>query len=340
MNRIIAIIAAALFIAPAGAWNSHGHAVITYLALESARSDLPAWLQDEEMWRRAAYQASEADRWRGTRLSYLAHENAPDHYIDLEYLDQFGLTAQTIPPLRRDYLRAMAIAKVMHPERVDPYDAASDPNGTREWPGFLPHSIMEHYSKLRSSFHTVRVLEALNDPAREAHLEQARANAIYHMGMLSHFIGDGAQPLHTTKHFNGWAGDNPEGYTTDRGIHAYIDGGVLKTHDIGFPRLRHRVGRAVDVNADDPWNDAMAHIRRAFAEVEPLYRLHRDGDLDRAIGKRFIEERLLDAGRTLGGFYLAAWRHAAPTEEDLRTFLRYTGPLAPETTARQVDAAE
>ena len=35
---------------------------------------------------------------------------------------------------------------------------------------------MEHYTKLRSSFHTVRVLEEINDPERTPPLEQARAN--------------------------------------------------------------------------------------------------------------------------------------------------------------------
>ena len=52
------------------------------------------------------------------------------------------------------------------------------------------------------------------------------------MGILAHFVGDAAQPLHTTKHHHGWKGDNPNGYTTENSIHAYIDGGVIKTQRI------------------------------------------------------------------------------------------------------------
>ena len=34
--------------------------------------------------------------------------------------------------------------------------------------------------------------------------------------------------MHTTKHFNGWVGENPKGYTTKPTIHSWIDGGYFK----------------------------------------------------------------------------------------------------------------
>ncbi len=340
MHRMIALALTACITATASAWDSHGHAVVTYLALESAGDQLPTWILDADAPQRIAYGASEADRWRATRMSCLAHENAPDHYIDLEYLKQYGLSPQSLPLLRYDYLRAMAVAKAMHPERVDEYDPASDPNGTREWPGFLPYAIMEQYAKVRSSFHTVRMLEAINDPKRANQLMQAKANAYFHMGMLSHFVGDAAQPLHTTKHFNGWAGENPNGYTTERGIHAYIDGGVLERHGISFTTLQPMVGAPTTVNDDNPWSDAMAHIDRSFREVERLYAYEKSGALDNADGRLLIEERLLDASQTLAGFYIAAWNNAAPSDRDIETFLKYTGYLTPETPARQVNFPE
>lgn len=330
-NTLAAMCAAtiALTAAPAIAWDAHGHATITFLALESARADLPDWLADRAAWRRVGYQASEADRFRGTRLDVLAHENNPEHYMDLDLLEQFGLTARSLPRLRNDYLRALIIAKHEHPERVDAYDAALDPEGDSEWPGFLPYAIMEQYAKLCSAFKSVRTLEIVNDPGRAAQLDQARANAIYHMGMLSHFVGDAAQPLHTTLHHHGWVGDNPDGFTTDAGIHARIDGGVLREHGIAFASLRARVSSPREIRSDDPWMDTLALIRRSFREVRPLYELERTGALSDEAGRRFIESRLLDAGRTLAGFYAAAWRAAEPTPDDVAAFLRYTPPLTP-----------
>ncbi len=336
MQRLaVCVLCAAALIAarPAHAWDSHGHALVTYLALESASGELPEWLAGDTGARRAAFQASEADRFRGTRMLYLSHENNPEHYIDLDLLEQFGLTTRTLPRLRGDYLRTMILAKHTNPDRISTYDPANDPAGTSEWPGFLPHAAMEHYTKLRSAFNTVRILETLNDPTRAEHLEQARANAIYHLGMMSHFIGDAAQPLHTTVHHHGWVGDNPDGFTTDRRIHARIDGGVLEHHDINFTSLRGRVGSPRAVNSADPWNDTIAHIARSFREVRPLYELEKSGELDRDRGKAFIEDRLLDAGRTLAGFIVAAWGHAEPTPEDVASFLRYTGTLAPDASA-------
>ena len=55
-------------------------------------------------------------------------------------------------------------------------------------------------------------------------ISNAQANVIYRMGILSHFVGDASQPLHTTKHYNGWVGNNPKQYTTRRSFHSWIDG--------------------------------------------------------------------------------------------------------------------
>ena len=86
--------------------------------------------------------------------------------------------------------------------------------------------------------------------------------------------GDIAQPLHTTKHHHGWKGENPNGYTTEYSIHAYIDGGVLKLHRINadLTEFNLRVldatgaGRASSVIEAIDW--AVAH--RAYYEIRVL----------------------------------------------------------------------
>jgi len=186
----LSVIAFAIVSAPALAWNARGHAAVTYLAMDGFVDDAPAWLRSDRTRRRIAYAASEADRWRGTRIKQLVHENAPDHYLDIELLDQFGLKLSALPRFRYVYVAAMARAKHAHPERVEPYNPEEDLARSHEWPGFLPYSIMERYGKVRSSLHTVRVLERLNDPARADHLKQARSHAMFQMGMLSHFVAD------------------------------------------------------------------------------------------------------------------------------------------------------
>lgn len=307
----------------AAAWDARGHRIITYVALDGLPPDAPDWLRDEQVRHRLAHQAGEPDRWRGWPAATLGHVNKPDHYLNIELLEQFGLTLDTVPPLRNEYLRVMAISKYVHPEKVEPYDAGSDRDRSREWPGFLPHAICEHYARLQACFMQVRILERIGDPNRAYQVVQARENALYHMGMLSHFVGDAAQPLHTTKHFNGWVGDNPGGYTTDRSFHAYIDGGVLDHHAITYAAVRSHVSYGLRVNRADPWRDVLALLRRSFDCVEPLYRLERDGELRGETGRQFITARLADAAATLVALYAAAWASSVPNEKQVADFIHF-----------------
>ena len=43
---------------------------------------------------------------------------------------------------------------------------------------------------------------------------------------------DGAQPLHTSKHHNGWKGPNPNGYTTSSSFHSFINGTIIWIHGL------------------------------------------------------------------------------------------------------------
>ena len=60
-------------------------------------------------------------------------------------------------------------------------------------------------------------------------IANAQADIVYVMGVMGHFVGDGSQPLHTTMHFNGWVGDNPNGlHDASQKFHAWIDGGYFR----------------------------------------------------------------------------------------------------------------
>jgi len=323
---------------PAHAWDAHGHRVVTRVAMdmflaaaagEAAGGAPPvlSFLSDEAGRERVAYQSGEADRWRGQPTLALIHENNMDHYLDIEELESFGLSLETLPPLRNEYLRAMVLAKEKHPERFTDYDASKDPAKDREFPGFAPHAIMEHYAKLQASFRTLKLIESLGEnDARAIELDQARANVVYHMGMLSHFVADCAQPLHTTRHHHGWVGENPESFTTDYGFHAYIDGEILKIHSIDeedvAPAAKTRAGELAQLDPEAPWANILAHIRRSNDKVVPLYTMHRDGALVQSPGKQLIEERLADGAVMLASLYLAAWVSSEPNERDMMYYLR------------------
>lgn len=312
----------------AHAWGGVGHVAITELALDAASDEMPAWVNDALFRQRVDFMCNEPDRRRGVGLTCLDHENNPEHYLDAEQLADFDLNLATLPKLRYAYVLAMSEAMHREPERFE--QDAPDDAGIAWMPGTLPYAMAEDYAKLVSAFRVCRLLEAFapDDPLRANELIQAQAEAAYHLGVLSHWVGDAAQPLHTTLHHHGWIGDNPEGYTTSGRVHSYIDSGVLAAHQLNARTLVAALAIEPIAVTDtaDPWNEIIAHIERSFEQVEPLYRLERDGKLESDAGRAFILERLSDGASTLAGLYIAAWEQAAPDDSDIATYLRYEAP--------------
>lgn len=317
--------------APASAWDASGHRSITWLALDGLASDAPAFLREPAVRHMVGWQSPEPDRWRNVPSAALRHENAPEHYLDIEDLEGFGLTLDTVNPLRARFISDLAIARREHPEKAPPYNPKLDPAGDKEFPGFALHSIMEDHAKLISGFRTYRILTALNQPARAAQVEMAKANVMVSIGLLAHMVGDLAQPLHTTKHFNGWAGDNPKGYTTDKKFHAYIDGGVVALHGLRYATLKPTQTYPLTV-ADplNPWPELLVYVRRSHDRVEPLYALEQSGGLRTEEGRTFIAERMNDGAAMLAALINAAWSASEPDRKAIEDFERFDGFRADE----------
>ena len=324
----VVCVGAVLSVTPhAAAWDAVGHRTITWLAMDGLKEDMPAFLKDHGVRAGIAWQAAEPDRWRGLKNPYIMNTTYGDHFIDVEDLEGFGLTLETISPLRYRFVRDMAIARHVHPtgpdNKTEPYNEKLDPTGQKQWTGFVPHAIVENHAKLMSMFKTYRILEKINDPKRAPQLEMAKANIATTMGIMSHYVGDTAQPLHTTKHFNGWVGENPNGYTTARTIHAYIDGGVIAHHKLNYNTLKAGQKFDIPVPGTDPWNDVITYVKRSHDKVEPLYAMEKAGKLQQSEGKEFISERLHDAAAMLAAMYNSAWAASAPTDAEVADFKKY-----------------
>lgn len=331
-TRTLALLAAAgsLLLIPgplAGAWDAQGHRLITFLALDHLSANAPLFLRDAQTRTSIAENSTEPDRWRAVRQGQLMNANNPDHYLDLEDLEAYGLTLQTIPTLRYEFVAQLAIAreKAGPDFKGRPINAARDFAKTDQWPGFVPYAVAENYGKLVATFKTLRILEKLADPARNPQVTASQGSAVVIMGQLSHFVGDIAQPLHTTRHHHGWVGDNPEGFTTAGTFHSYIDGVVLDLHTLSYDSLKdaHLQDRAVD--GKDPWQAILAHIQRSHDEVVPLYKMQKSGELQQDAGKALITSRLEDGAAMLSSLYNAAWEAAEPTEKDIENFVKYDG---------------
>ena len=319
----------ALLVAPAlRAWDYEGHRIVNLAALASLPPEYPSFAHAVAATERVAFLAGEPDRWRNVPDLPLKQANALDHYCDMEYITDAGLDWATVPSFRYDFIVQFAAARKANEKNFQPYDPAKNQDHTREWPGFAPWAIAEYYGKLRSSFSALKVFEELGTPDEIANTQ---ANILYVMGVMGHYVGDCAQPLHTTKHHNGWSGDNPKGYTTWPGLHSWVDGGIIAKAGIRFPQLAARVkpAEAISLAAQPDGRDPMfvavvAYLQTQHGQMERIYQLEKEGKLgqgDTGVvadeARAFIESRLLEGGQMLGAIWLSAYRNAVPD-----TFLR------------------
>jgi hypothetical protein len=145
------------------------------------------------------------------------------------------------------------------------------------------------------------------------------------MGVMGHYVGDSAQPLHTTIHHHGWVGENPQHYSTRPAIHGWIDGGFFnKIGGANLKDMQTKLRPATLValkehpaKAEEMFQAVMVFIQDQQKFVEPLYRLDKEGKLSGEgetglQGRAFLEGQLVKAGQMLGDIWFSAWQQAPP----------------------------
>ncbi len=301
------------------AWDYDAHRVIHQLALASLPTNFPAFTLTPPAQERILFLAGEADRWRNVPddLSF-SHATATDHYFDMEDLDVMGMPVEALPIFRTDFAVKLAAARAAHPDQFPPIDATKNKDHTQELIGTLPWTLAENVGRLKSAFAYLNAFEQFGGTPEE--IANAQANILYTMGFMGHFVGDAAQPLHTTKHHHGWVGTNPNGYTTNRGIHGWIDGGYFgKTGGAQAEPLRKRIRPAKLVgtagSAEELFRQMTTYLQASYQLVEPLYRLEKEGKLSGdglkgLEGRLFLENQLVKAGQMLGDLWFTAWQRA------------------------------
>ena len=306
------------------AWDYEGHRAVNLTALASLPADFPAFVKAPAARERIAFLAGEPDRWRNVPQDLpLKHASSVDHFIDFEDFELHGLTPATVSDLRHIYTSQVFAARAAHPGRFPAIDPEKNKDRTRELIGYLPWTITESYARLKSAFSYLKTYEEAGGTPEE--IVNAQANILYLMGLMGHYVGDGAQPLHTTKYYNGWFGENPHGFTTDRKFHSWIDGGFLaKMGGIDLPRLEQQVKPAVRFSMvvgpsgrDPIFDHSMNYLTAQSAFVHPLYTLEKTGKLkpenpESKEGKLFLETQIVSAAHMLGSLWLTAWQEAPP----------------------------
>jgi hypothetical protein len=287
--RVPVLLLLLLIAAPAFPWGDAGHAITNESATLALPTDMPHFFY--QAFPQLIWMASDPDRWRNAGAS-LDDVNPPDHFIDYEYV-----ATMQLPPQRYQFIDQLYASGTLRRNGIS--------NTTI---GFLPWRTAEICDRLTNEWRQWRFSRP--DTTERRAIE---ADIIHDAGLLSHFAGDAAQPLHASSNYNGWVMPNPKGYANDCAIHARFErdfvSRAISTSDvvpfITRPQLR------TDYFATD-----IAFIRASNALVERLYAIDRDGGFDtlrpiNADAKQFTAERLAAGASLLRDLWWSTWINSA-----------------------------
>jgi hypothetical protein len=314
MQRIMmaAMVAALLLPNAALAWGLHGHEIIGRAAVAHLPTDLPPFVRDDYSKDEIVYLQSEEDRLKlgGRDTDAWTREWTTDHYVDIADDLTIGgaVSISALPSTRDKYMLALMRAT----PSVDPYDI-----------GFLPYSILEGYEQVRLDFALIRRLQTkATSPGlsrQMLHDYVIRVKITVHdIGMFSHFVGDGSQPLHVSLHYNGWGKyPNPNNYSQDNTTHAQFESDFVDKF-LDAAQVTPLVAPAVTFSGT-PLQEIQTYLKATDSQVVPFYELKKKGAfaLDDATsdvhrqGLEFTRQRLAAAAQMLDSLIETAWRTSA-----------------------------
>ena len=276
-------------------WGSDGHRMINRLAAAKLPEDTPEFLRSAYAQDAMEYYGPEPDRWRSQAEAELNAAQAPEHFIDLEWAD---LIAGPLPRRRYDFVRALAVAQKAHPE------LALSP----EKVGLQPWAATEWYERVKSAMREYRGLKAAGKETKPV-----EAEILLCAGILGHYVGDASNPLHTTIQYNGWAGANPNGYTTEHKIHGQMESDFVAANVNMYKDVAPLIPEKATV-LNDFFDDYVAYLRRSNTLVEKSYQLEKAGGFTGAgstESRAFIDERLGAGATELRDVIYTAWVRSA-----------------------------
>lgn len=305
LNRrqiVFAAVASAALLLPANllAWGDAGHRMIGLVAAQKLPADMPGFFRAASQ--QLSYLNPEPDRWKArderTLDPALEGGTSPEHYIDMDLVAPSALRAALAAPNRLAYadtLRAVGVAASTM--------------------GLLPFQMLELAQQLRNDFRLWRIAP---DSTVRAWIE---ARIIDDAGILGHYVADGSNPHHTTKHHNGWVGDNPKGYTTDNTFHSrfegqYVQGQVTLAEVMGGVTAAPRV--LPDLRAA-----IIAYLDSSYNQLDRLYTIDKatpfTAETSTPEQKAFAVERLAAGATMLRDIWYTAWVSSAqPVAQPVR----------------------
>jgi hypothetical protein len=276
------------------AWGAAGHRVVSRAAIQALPADVPAFLARQIDW--IGSRSVLADSWRGPTEPFAKAAEDPNH---VWYTEQFAFMRQ-IPRSRDEFMLAVYDEHL----RLRTSDPARAALTNMHYTGTLPYAAMEGYERLKVAFRTWRDLKAQQQDT--TFIEQ---DAAFYVGWLSHYIADGAQPLHSSIHHDGWVGDNPAHYTRDGAIHWLFENTFVDLIALHERDIQSRIPASAR-SVQDPFVAVLDHVNRAHTRLERVYTLEQQQaytDKGSAAGRELVYTCTADAATLLRDLIYTAW---------------------------------
>jgi hypothetical protein len=303
------------------AWGFRGHTVANLAAVEAIGTDGPAFLKAYKAY--IGHLGPIPDTWRSPSEPYLRISEDPNHGW---YTESFDFM-KDIPRSRTEFTLRV----------YDEYQrvSKSDPERAKllniRYTGLQAYSMMEGYERMKAGMRLYRYSGGKDTAARYGDIngmyesisplfrggDQVKAYLVqdvaFYMGWLGHYVADAAQPLHNSRHHDGWDGENPKGYTRDPEIHGRFESTYVDLIQVTEGDLLPYVSKSPR-HLDDPWTAILDHMIEAREAVEDVYRLDLRGafkDRTDSDAKKLVYTRLASGASFLRDLAYTAWVESA-----------------------------
>ncbi len=332
---LLVLIVGQAWTAPASAWGERGHDVVTRVAVQHLRelSDDNAQLMRPFLLRdhMLAHLSNVPDIvWRADYMDEDAKKaNSPTHYINLEKVISGVARWDDLP---RDFREYRALCKS--------HDKSTADVGTVPW------RVLQLYKLIVNELIN---LDAKPDELKVRHINQA----LMYAGLMAHFVGDLANPHHTSANYDGQL-------TGNKGLHSYFESVVVAELSLKLPEKVYKKAGSKrrwlsqyskkeqrEILAD-PQKLVWALLANSHAQVSKLtalddrYAIVTKSNIspenrDSAIRKpakdvaskfeKFAVKRLAIGADVLANLWLLAWQDAG--SPDMSSYSSYNYPVQP-----------
>lgn len=320
------------------AWGERGHDIVTRVAVRNLNVLSDANLNLTQPFTQRDHMLSHLSNtpdivWRAKYMSRADRDlNYPTHFINLERVYDSVKSLEDIDSNYADYARKARDKGIEEPASV----------GTGPWRVLQLHGLMTN---------SLKVAGANKD--RDGHINAVN-QALLYAGLMSHFVGDLANPHHTSANYDGQL-------TGNTGLHAYFESDVVGVLPLGLvahtnAMLRPSLLKATVLKGlnkkqretimSDPRQLIFSLVVNSQNNLERLTELDNQYSLLEASSDAkqsairelpedvaplfhgFITERLAIGAAVLSQLWLTAWEQAG--KPDLSDYQSYDYAVKPE----------